>query len=169
MDSGPVLDAFPNAPRARVWIIGQQRHDVGLTNVRLVDTRVGAHKAMARLGDQHTLRSNYADALVEDDLDQARVGQIDELRGDALGLVTGFDCGEVPQLALRLRDHLLGDDEHVRRFELGLRADQVAEVIAGMDLGKALHATELEAVNTARRSRARSAGSSRSSAIAGDR
>jgi len=53
---------------------------------------------MARLGDQHPLRSKHAHALVEDDLDQARVWQVDELRSDAFGLVTRFNGGEVRSL-----------------------------------------------------------------------
>src|SRR5260370_11991493 len=74
----------------------------------------------------------------------------------------------MPDLSLRFRHHLLRDHQHVGWFELSPRADELAEVVAGMDLRKALDRKKLDAIHTARRTRARSAGSSRSRAIAGE-
>src|SRR5258706_14053513 len=74
----------------------------------------------------------------------------------------------MPDLSLGFRHHLLRDDQHIGWFELGPRADELAEIVAGLDLRKAIHRKKLEAIHTARRSRARSAGSSRSRAIAGE-
>src|SRR5260370_21195302 len=74
----------------------------------------------------------------------------------------------MPDLSLRFRHHLLRDYQHVGWFELSPRADELAEIVAGMDLRKALDRKKLDAVHTARRTRARSAGSSRSRAIAGE-
>src|SRR5260370_6181368 len=74
----------------------------------------------------------------------------------------------MPDLSLRFRHHLLRDHQHVGWFELSPRADELTEVVAGMDLRKALDRKKLDAIPTARRTRARSAGSSRSRAIAGE-
>src|SRR6266851_1291914 len=73
----------------------------------------------------------------------------------------------MPDLALGLRHHLLRDHQHVGCFELSPRADELAEIVSGMDLRQALDRKKLDAIHTARR-RARSAGSSRSRAIAGE-
>src|SRR5258708_15221659 len=74
----------------------------------------------------------------------------------------------MPDLSLRFRHHLLRDHQHIGWFELRLRADELAEIVAGIDLRKALDRKKLDAIHTARRRRARSAGSSRSRAIAGE-
>src|SRR5260370_6485061 len=74
----------------------------------------------------------------------------------------------MPDLSLRFRPHLLRDHQHVGWFELRPGADELAEIVAGMDLRKALDRKKLDAIHTARRTRARSAGSSRSRAIAGE-
>src|SRR5260370_8842212 len=74
----------------------------------------------------------------------------------------------MPDLSLRFRHHLLRDRKHVGWFELRARADELAEIVAGIDLRKALDRKKLDAIHTARRRRARSAGSSRSRAIAGE-
>src|SRR5260370_1348127 len=73
----------------------------------------------------------------------------------------------MPDLSLRFRHHLLRDHQHVGWFELSPRADELAEVVAGMDLRKALDRKKLDAIHTARRTRARSAGSPRSRATPG--
>src|SRR5260370_24246930 len=74
----------------------------------------------------------------------------------------------MPDLSLRFRHHLLRDHQHIGWFELRPRADELAEIVAGIDLRKALDRKKLDAIHTARRRRARSAGSSRSRAIAGE-
>ena len=56
----------------------------------------------------------------------------------------GLDVVEAHDPALRLRDRLLGDDEHVRVLEaarpLGRVQEQPREVVALLDLGDALRA-----------------------------
>src|SRR5712691_8710370 len=168
VDAGALADALADATGARVRVIGQKSDDVGLTHIRLVDPGVCAYKAVPRLGYQHPMRAKYPHAFVEDHLDQARIRRCHQLLGDALRLVTSLDGRQRPKLALRLGHHLLGDHENIGRFERRPRADQVAEVVARMDLGEALHREELDAIHTARRKRARSAGSSRSRAIASE-
>jgi hypothetical protein len=49
-----------------------------------------------------------------------------------------------------------------------VRGDQLRKIVARMDLGQALDREDLQTPHTARRSRARSIGSSRSSANAAD-
>src|SRR5712691_7107867 len=73
----------------------------------------------------------------------------------------------MPDLSLRFRHHLLRDHQHIGWFELRPRADELAEIVAGIDL-RSLDRRKLDAIHTARRRRARSAGSSRSRAIAGE-
>src|SRR5207302_8878001 len=122
IDTAAIADALPDSPRARIRVDGQERDDAGFGDVRLVHTRVGADETVMGLGDQHPLGSQHANALVEDDLDKARIWYGDELRGYPFGLVARFDPGEFAQPPLGLRHHLLGDHEHVRGLELRVRA-----------------------------------------------
>src|SRR5205823_8809108 len=104
------------------------------------------------------------DALVEDQLDHARVVL------HPLGVVKGAPRGphraEIPQPALRLGDHLLGNDEHVTVCEAGSVDDHRRQVVAGPDLRQPDHAPGFEPHDRPA-SMARSDGSSRSRASSG--
>ena len=72
--------------------------------------------------------------------------------------------GKIDEPALGLGHHLLGHDEDVARLELRVCAQQLSQVVARPHLRQALDADQLEGFHTARLRRARSEGSSRSSA-----
>src|SRR6266446_4468789 len=57
----------------------------------------------------------------------------------------------MPDLSLRFRHHLLCDHQHIGWFELRSRADELAEIVAGIDLRKALDRKKLDAIRAARR------------------
>src|SRR5260370_18251104 len=73
----------------------------------------------------------------------------------------------MPDLSLRFRHHLLCDHQHIGWFELRPRADELAEIVAGIDLRKALDRKKLDAIPTARRGPASSPGSSGATATPG--
>ena len=121
-----------DAPGRAVAVEGQQRGLAPL-DVREVDPAVGAHEAVARLGDDEVA------AAPEDPhrfvLDDGLVGE----------RVVGVDRH---QPALGLRDDLLGHDEHVAVEQRAVRrpgaggGDELAELVARADLADALDAPD---------------------------
>src|SRR5207247_6442829 len=137
-------------------------------SIGVIEARVGADVPMTRLGDQHAFCPQHADALVEDNLDHARVGTGNQPRRDAHRLVAGRDGREVDQPALSFGHRLLRDHEHVAGVESCPGADQRSQIVPGPHLRQPVDADQLEMPHTAGLMRARSAGSSRSSASASD-
>ena len=82
--------------------------------------------------------------------------------------MAGGDFGEVAHAALRLGNDLLRDDHHVAGQQLDPGSDQLGEVIACIYLRDAFDSDQVKSLHTARRGYARSAGSSRSRAMASD-
>src|SRR5581483_9964740 len=161
-------ETVADACGAGVDVLRQDGERVLAGNVRVVDTCVRGNEALSRLRDEDALGSKNANALVQHDLHGARIRLGDEPLRDLLRLRARLHVVEPHDAALGLRDDLLRDDDDVAVAQVGARRDQVRKVVARMDLGQALDAEDLDAPHTARRRRARSAGSSRSRAKAGD-
>ena len=130
----------------------------------MVHSSVGAYITLSGFGDEHAFRPQHAHALVEHDLDHARIRVRDQAACDPHRVFAGDDSGKIDEPALGLGHHLLGHDEDVARLELRVCAQQLSQVVARPHLRQALDADQLEGFHTARLRRARSEGSSRSSA-----
>ena len=87
----------------------QDRH-VGPGGIGLIDTRVCAHQAVARLADHHAVAvAHDAHALAQHQLDDPRILVV--LLGNATRLFGGLDIVELDETALGLGDDLLADHE----------------------------------------------------------
>src|SRR4029077_3400484 len=166
--AGQLAQPRAQALRARVRVERKQSEPVVAADVGVIDAGVRGDVDVPRLGDERALLAQHAHALVEHDLDHARVRPRDEVRRDAHRLRAGGHGAHVDEPALGLRHHLLGDDDNVSRLELRVLGDQRGQVVAGAHLGQPLDGDQLDLIHTARLRRARSEGSSRSSAIASE-
>ena len=135
----PLADRLPD-PRSRGIGIEREQDERPLPlRVRGVDAGRRADVAVPRLGDDQ--RRPHADdvgALAEDPLDVTGIAVVGELERPLRRL----DVVQPHDAALRLRDRLLRDDEHVRVLEaarlLGRVQEQPREVVAVLDLRDAL-------------------------------
>ena len=129
--------------------VHRQQHDVvmaAIADVGGVHAGVGADETVARFGDQHAvLHADDTHSLPQDDLHGTRV--LLPCLGEFQRARRGFDGTEVHDPALRLRDDLLRDDEHVvirqrRTLRLSSGSDETTEVIPGGDLRQSFDAQE---------------------------
>ena len=126
--SRPVRALKPSLKPARraVGILGQERGPT-LGHVGKVDTGVGAHEPVPRLGHDEVTSAPQ-------DADRLGLGQ------ETLGVrVRGVDADHA---ALRLGHDLLGDHDHVARDERRLRGDDRGQVVPRAYLTDALDAED---------------------------
>ena len=142
-----------NQGRRSVRVLGQERHKTFGTNIRCVDTRIGADEAMLRLRDQD--RASLPDnpvALAEDQLDETRI--LLRLDRDPLRLWRWGDAIKRDDAAFRLRDDLLGHDNDIVGLDAGLVVcsvrDQSREVVAVAYLEQALDGDDADIYAAAR-------------------
>ena len=138
-------------PRGRRIGIDREEHERAiLRRVRRVDSRRRADEAVPRLRDhERRPRPDDLGCLGEDHLQAASIFSGCEL---ACAL-RRLDAVEPNHAALRLRDHLLRDDDDVAVLERHALGDQRGEIVSLDDLGDALDGYHAELRHRQGRSR----------------
>ena len=132
--SGRRLELGPEPPRRGVGVDREQETSPPGAGVRGVDPGVRADQPAVRLDDQDALAADDPPALAEDQLDQRRV--LVEPGGELARALARLDVGQRAAPSLGLRDDLLRDRDDVAVAKLGAAGDQLAEPVAGPDLGQ---------------------------------
>ncbi len=145
-----LAEPFTGGTGGGVAVLRQDQHPLVGTARRLVDTGVGTHESVMRLGDQH--RADLTDdppRLPEDDLDHARIFVPPRT---PVGRKPGrMHVGQLDRPALGLRHDLGGDQHDVAVGEIDLLDDQAGQVGTHLDLGQTGHGQDRQRRRRGRR------------------